>query len=352
MQQTFSHYLHAHLAFPDANYRESARSQVGILRSVAFLLRYLAVVEWGESRVPMPPLSIGLNNNLVDLSVNYKFWLDDGIRCVFDTKLGKNLKQLLLQLGWFGFLQLLVSSEQFLYNVGAIGPHVFGCLAKPLSCSWLFRWVIRLHILSSSPVHVFFEHAIKQYDAKMIGAVLNLCMRASWQKTKQPCRSNGGVLSPNNSIFVFCPRIAITAVRNAVLLLAIALVPTNRACVKVQAFIFDFLMATFGTRVGLPVILISADGASLLFCAQCLYLRRMGGRAFLGAKSSLTRACRERRCAPFTCFSVRHRTCTPQKDTLPASSSRCLGDTEHGKVYRNHIRLGCGMQPNYLFCIA
>ena len=351
MLQSSADSFNRHVSLPDANDGVPTPTQIGILRGIAFSLGDLSINEWFKFGVSMPPVAVCLNDYVADSGVNYKFGFYDRIRLIGYTEVVQYLKHFLFEFSGRVFLEFSVTLKYFADYIGA-PPNLFALPAKPRFRSWLFGWIVGAQIFRSRAVNCCSIRIGVQNDSEPVCAVSDLCVFAPWQFSEQPFRTYSGIFSNDDFIFWFRPENMIATVLFAIFAFSVSLMSAFWASVKKQTFFVDFFGTAFAANVLLAVVHIATDGACLLLCSLQFDFGRVCGCAGARTKAYFFDLRQKFLGAPFAYLGAGNPSheIASNKDTLPALSSRCLGDTEHGKVYANHIRLCCVLQQDY--CVS
>lgn len=155
-------------ALPNSNYSISAFMKVNILRLVSFLLCHLSFSKRFKSWMAVPVITIGLNDKIIYLDINYKFGLDKVKWLIRHIQIIQNTKKLLFQ---FSRL-ILLNTPMTLKHFGHCSfTHFWVIFIVTINFFYhllVFHWVILCHIFLGRLVNFFIVNIrIKLYPFRV-----------------------------------------------------------------------------------------------------------------------------------------------------------------------------------------
>ena len=177
LAQNGGDFLATHVRLPDADHGVTARAQVGILSTVALLLRHLAFRQRLESGMAVPVVPIGLDDQFADADVHDEARLDERGRLEVNTQLGQYSAQSVLEFAGLVALDPLMSSEQLRLH----GGDFLRMLSAPRfdlrhNLLALHRIVLG-HMRAGLRVHDAMAGFLREHDLERVGLVADLHKR-------------------------------------------------------------------------------------------------------------------------------------------------------------------------------
>lgn len=162
------------IGLPNANHRVPAGGEISILSFISGTLLKLPLAQRFKARMAVPPIAVGLDDQVANSNVNDELRLDQKVRLIFDSQIVERCKKTKLQLRRFVSLEPPMAFKQRLNDVRATQ----GLLSQSLGRARLMRGVVLSHVFGGLRVDKPVRRLFAQGQLKPVSFVLHLLSRA------------------------------------------------------------------------------------------------------------------------------------------------------------------------------
>jgi len=213
--------------FPDMYHGITNHAQKSVPYPIPVSLGILAREPGIKSRMPMPPISINLDDDIMNPAVGQVAVRDNHLSLIWDTQQIKGSKQVGFQSAGRMSISSLFGEEQStpLFRVS----NAFAALCdKTFSCLRGLAGIMFSHVFGGSIVDKAPVNGLVQSDAGFMGAIAHDVFFKA-KNSSDSCLPLGGITGTDKIVFRLCPIVDRRMMDNTVLPLAITSVAADRA---------------------------------------------------------------------------------------------------------------------------